>query len=237
MIRRFMILTLAFFLVAGLAACGDDDDGGRQADVPPPTAPDDEDEATTTTEADEEEDEDEDAEPGDSAVEEFEAEVTEDADEYSDFQQITDDSGQLVIEVPEEYDDVETGASANNDPQIIASPDLEADIEETPVIGYVGIQNDNAQSFSSDNLDEVIEGAASEQADDCEAQEPQDYSDPAFTGRIQVFVDCGGEDRAFLFVAALPDSGDPFVALVFGHAVTVADVDAFQNALDTFNVV
>jgi hypothetical protein len=233
--RRLFALLLSLFLAAGLlAACGDDDDGGA-AETTVTTAADDEDEdeSTTTTE---EGDEDEDADPGDSAIGDFEAEVTEDADSYEEFVEVTDDSGQLVIEVPEEYGDLETGPSNNGDPQILASPDLEGNIDDTPIIGYAGIQNDNAQALGSDDLDEVIAGAAAAQTDDCDAEAPEDYSDPAFTGRIQVFVNCGGEDRAFLFVAALPDSGDPFVALVFGHAVTVADVDAFQNALDTFNV-
>jgi hypothetical protein len=234
--RRLFALLMSLFLAAGLlAACGDDDDGGNDAATTVTTTADDEDEdeSTTTTE---EEDEDEDADPGDSAIEDFEAEVTEDADSYEDFVEVTDDSGQLIIEVPEEYSDLETGPSNNGDPQILASPDLEGNIDDTPIIGYAGIQNDNAQLLDSTDLDDIIAGAAADQTDDCTAESPQDYSDPAFTGRIQVFVDCGGEDRAFLFVAALPDSGDPFVALVFGHAVTVADVDAFQNALDTFNV-
>ena len=86
------------------------------------------------------------------------------------------------------------------------------------------------------DLDDVIsQTAAATTQGQCDAEAPNDYADGVFSGRIQAFVNCGGDDRAWLFVAATPDNGDSYATVIFGQAVTLADVDALQHAFDTFN--
>lgn len=180
------------------------------------------------------EDEDADAEPGDSAIEEFESGVSDEGEEYTDFEQITDDSGTIVVEVPVEWDDVDGSPNSSGDPSLRAGPDLGAPAEEVPVLGYTAVEVANPAGQDLDGLISTVSDATTQ--GECTEEPAQPYSDPAFTGRIQAFVDCGGDDRAWLFVAATPDNGDPFVAVIFGQAVTVADVDAIQHAFDTFNI-
>ena len=108
---------------------------------------------------------------------------------------------------------------------------LEGDIESTPILGYTAVQFTNFPDLYA-----VIEQtAAASTGGECEAQAPGDYTDGVFSGRIQAFVNCGGQDRAWLFVAATPDNGDSYATVIFGQAVTLADVDALQHAFDTFN--
>lgn len=233
MTRRLLAVALAPLLVLAVAACGggDDDEGADVTAAPLATAPDNTAAPAPTTTA-----------PafdsgtdggGEITVDNFasEAGITQSGDTYDDFVQVTDDSGQIFVEVPAEWDDVDTTASSDGNPSIQASPDLSGDIESTPILGYTAVQ---FESFP--DLDAVIEQtAAASTGGECEAEAPNDYTDGVFTGRIQAFVNCGGQDRAWLFVAATPDNGDSYATVIFGQAVTLADVDALQHAFDTFN--
>lgn len=234
--RRLIALVCALTLALGLAACGggdDDEDASNVTAAPLPTAPDDTAAPAPTTTAPPV-DSGATASSGDEiTVDNFasEAGITQSGDTYDDFVQVTDDSGQIFVEVPSDWDDVDTSASSDGNPSIQASPDLEGDIESTPILGYTAVQFTNFP-----DLDAVIEQtAAASTGGECEAQAPGDYTDGVFSGRIQAFVNCGGQDRAWLFVAATPDNGDSYATVIFGQAVTLADVDALQHAFDTFN--
>lgn len=232
MTRRLLALACALTFALGLVACGGGDDDEDASDVtaaPLTTAPDNTVASTTTAPAVDSGD----TSGGEITVDNFASEsgITDSGDTYDDFVQVTDDSGQIFVEVPSDWSDVDTTASSDGNPSIQASPDLEGDLESTPILGYTAVQFTNAP-----DLDSVIEQtAAASTGGECEAQAPGDYTDGVFSGRIQAFVNCGGQDRAWLFVAATPDNGDSYATVIFGQAVTLADVDALQHAFDTFN--
>jgi serine protease Do len=232
MIRRCLAVLFATGLVLGLVSCGGGDDDSADTTVastdtttpdntaaPTTTAAD----GTTTT-----------AGAGDAiTLDNFgsAAGITEDAEAYADFVEITDDSGALVVEVPSEWSDVDGTASSSGDPSVQASPDLAGDIAVTPVLGYTAVE-----FTTPPDLDNVItQTADATTGGECQAQPAADYADGVFSGRVQAFVGCGGDDRAWIFVAATPDNGDSYATVIFGQAVTTADVDAIQHAFDTFN--
>ncbi|MBL8774791.1 MAG: hypothetical protein JNK12_02615 [Acidimicrobiales bacterium] len=232
--RRLLALTAAAALAFVLVACGggDGDDESAVTAAPLATTPDNT-AAPATTAAPDSGDTGDDAVGGAVDIDSFasDAGITESGDSYSEFVQVSDDSDQIFVEVPAEWDDLDTTASSDGNPSIQASPDLGGDIESTPILGYTAVQ-----FTSPPDLDEVIsQTAAASTRGECEAGTPNDYSDGVFSGRIQAFVNCGGDDRAWLFVAAIPDNGDSYATVIFGQAVTLADVDALQHAFDTFN--
>lgn len=228
--RRILALALAATLALGLAACGggDDDESADVTAAPITTAPDTTAAPTTTAPATD------DTDAGDAvSVDNFasEAGITDQGDTYDDFVEVTDDSGQIVVEVPTEWSDLDTSATDDGNPSIQASPDLGGDIESTPILGYTAVQ-----FTTPPDLDNVIaQTAAATTGGECEEDTVNDYADGVFSGRIQAFVNCGGSDRAWLFVAATPDNGDSYATVIFGQAITLADVDALQHAFDTFN--
>lgn len=229
--RRFLALALAAGLVVGLAACGGgDDDESADVTVAPATTAPDTTAAPTTTEP--VTDDTGDA-GGAVSVDNFgtESGITDEGDTYDEFVEVTDDSGQIFVEVPAAWSDTDTSATGDGNPSIQASPDLGGDIESTPVLGYTAVE-----FTTPPDLDDVIEQtAAATTGGECDADTPNDYADGVFSGRIQAFVNCGGSDRAWLFVAATPDNGDSYATVIFGQAITLADVDALENAFDTFN--
>ena len=227
--RRLVALTAAASLALGLVACGGGDDDESAVTAAPLATTPDHTAAPATTAAPEGGD----AIGGAVDIDSFasDAGITESGDSYSEFVEVSDDSEQIFVEVPAEWDDLDTTASSDGNPSIQASPDLGGDIESTPILGYTAVQ-----FTSPPDLDEVItQTAAASTGGECEAGTPNDYSDGVFSGRIQAFVNCGGDDRAWLFVAATPDNGDSYATVIFGQAVTLADVDALQHAFDTFN--
>ena len=63
-----------------------------------------------------------------------------------------------------------------------------------------------------------------------------DYADPVFTGKYQVWQDCGGTANDVVTLVAVP-ADDSYLAVIQAQIVTDADLEALQKAFDTFNSV
>ena len=73
-------------------------------------------------------------------------------------------------------------------------------------------------------------------ADDCTDGGVIDYSDPVFTGKYQLWQDCAGTTTDVVTLVALPADGG-YTAVIQAQIVTDADLDALDQAFNTFNAV
>jgi hypothetical protein len=194
-------------------------DGDEQAD-----------DDTTTTEAEEEE--------TTTTEGEQETTTTEDGDGEIQYQQIIDDTNTLVVEVPEAWTQVDGRPIAPQEgteplPNIQASTDLESFRRgfEAPGLSY-------SQLGFAPNPDETLDFFinTTRVAEVCQDAGRNDYDDGVFTGRIQRFDACAGNDSSAVLVVAAPDSQAFSVELSL--VLTAADdPEIAQHILDTFNTV
>jgi serine protease Do len=151
---------------------------------------------------------------------------------YSAYEAITDDTNRITMEVPVEWTDRDT-APANLDgvevPFIEAAPDQQQfrDTFDVP-----GIQ------FSALPATTTVDAALTQFsfAESCTDGGFEDYSDAVFTGKLQVWTDCGETATAIVVLAATPEDGS-VTAMLIAQIVTEADFEALQRAANTFNLV
>jgi serine protease Do len=84
-----------------------------------------------------------------------------------------------------------------------------------------------------DDLDETI--AVFGYPDSCSDGGVYDYADAIFTGRYQLWTDCGGSDTALIVLAAVPADGS-YTAVIVVQAISDADLEALDHIFATFNV-
>ena len=156
------------------------------------------------------------------------------AEPYDDFELIEDDTAQVEVSVPTDWEDVDTRMAERDGedvPGIWASTDLDA-LDE----GYSvpGVQVDLR---TADSVQEVLDLLGSDNATDdaCAASETFDYDDGLFTGTAELWTDCGEESAALLQVAAY--RGEDQYVSVEVQMLTQADVEAAARALADFNAV
>ena len=161
---------------------------------------------------------------------------------YRDYRVVCDDIAATSAEVPRSWGDTVHGTTS-----FTRGPDLEAPVEQEPVVAvetsrYVGspiathllIEGVADGSLENGQRQPPRRGVAV--IDGCTAGPSQPYAFGGFTGETQAYVDCDGEDRGWLIMAAFPDNGDKYQVHLIGQALTSADADALVRALGTFRV-
>ncbi len=149
---------------------------------------------------------------------------------------LKDDTGALYVEVPASWIDVDTSPLKNDQGQvfaasIIASPDI-ASFSETydvPGIHLIAFRVPNESVGVDDLLDEIDFRA-------CTYDNRYDYQDNLYTGKYDLYTDCGGQGTTMTVVAAMPPEGG-LMTLVVIQSPTEADLMAAKHMLDTFQVV
>lgn len=152
------------------------------------------------------------------------------------FHTITDDSGLLVLDVPEQWKDVD-GSAWTVDGEAIgvsvkAAPSLD-DFDNTwttPGVFFAA----SASIAERMSVTEVLD--AFDFSENCQYQGRTDYSDEVFTGIYDVWSNCGGQGSTLLTLSATPQSQD-FTVLVITQIVSDADLEALDHILNSFNVV
>lgn len=246
---RSVALTSIVVLVLGLglAACGgggEDEDAATTTTAPPETT-------TTTAEAFDPGD-DSDTTEGTSvvaedqraAIEDFMSSVqsdtqAEDTGETYTFTSISDDTGQLAVEAPEEWSDVDGRVATLGSlelPDLRASTDLEAYNSSYDVPGFEFRATD--ETSTGDPRAVLAEYSARTSQDCAEDLGIQGYSDPLYTGVSQVFANCGSSGAAFVWTVVQPiDTSDgDYIAVVGVQVLSDADIEALGRILDTFVV-
>ena len=154
---------------------------------------------------------------------------------YEDYVQVTDDSGQLRMSVPDEWADVsglpwefegnQVGFS------ILASPNIDGWYETWNVPGvFFSASQQLAGQFS---VVSFLDREGYDFSSSCEYDSRGDYEDPLYTGVYDLWVNCGGTDTIFIVLVAEP-ADSSFLILLQAIAVTDRDLDAIDTVLDTF---
>lgn len=151
------------------------------------------------------------------------------------FASITDDFGTLRVDAPGDWDDV-NGAAWEFEGETVgasvsASPDLQAyqDTWETPGM-FFGASSSLVEQYDVEGLLDYFDYSG-----DCDYDARYDYEDSAYTGRYDLWTNCGEAGSQFLVLAAAPEDGS-YITLVQIQAVTDADVDAAERILGSFVV-
>jgi len=142
---------------------------------------------------------------------------------------LVDDTGAIVVAVPDTWTDIDTAAAVNEDgsprPYIAASPDLASFLGtfDTPGVLYAAFPYELNPWTLMDAYG--IDGG-------CETVEVKSYDDPVFIGIVQVGTNCGAAGMTWNMVVA-STADHSFTALV--QVQTAPDDEAMQTVLLTFN--
>ncbi len=151
---------------------------------------------------------------------------------YSGYRLVTDDTGTISVEVPNEWRDIVTAPQDINGtqaPSIQASPDL-AGYQNT--YDVPGMEFAITDQFDASVIDPFLDALA---PNACRSQGRQEYSDPVFSGRYEVWTNCGGRDTVYVTVVVTPIGNPGLLVVVVVQAVTQADLDVLDRVLNTFN--
>jgi serine protease Do len=155
---------------------------------------------------------------------------------YSGYTAITDDTGDLKMSVPTEWNTVNGAGWAFKretvGPALSASADLDAynDTWREPGV-FFGASSSLVQSYSVDSMLDYYDYAQA-----CEKSTRYDYQEPPYTGKYDLWVNCGEKRSSFLVLAAVPENQE-FIAVVQIVIVSDADWEAANQILSTFEVV
>ncbi len=173
-----------------------------------------------------------------------------DAPPHEDFVVRCDNTGVAAFEAPVVYRDVDPGPLAQPQTAIRVSTDVTAPVEAAPIINFFaasvgGTQFPTQPGFTT-LIQQTADGSLSSGtrdpregttiAEDCRALPVRDLATGEFTGKAQFFVNCGGDQRAWVLVAAAPNNGDPYFIQMVAQARDAADADAIGRALTTMSV-
>lgn len=148
------------------------------------------------------------------------------------FQAITDDTGQLYMEVPTSWSQVDGSAWIGSDGnqlglKVDASPDLDGFNNSFGTPGVSFKVSDSLGSSVTDLADAV------DLSSNCTYGGREDYSDGFYTGVADFWENCGSAGSTFLVLVAQPADASYLVALEV-NMVSEADNTALQQILDTF---
>ncbi len=153
---------------------------------------------------------------------------------YDNYVQVEDDSGQLVMSVPEAWGDV-SGLQWQSDDQFIGYSILAAtDINDwynwdSPGV-FFGASESLRQSYTPL---ELLDQDSNDFGGDCDYEGRYDYSDPLYTGVYDVWTNCSDTAGTFIVLTAEPED-QSFIILLQALAIYDEDLDAIDTVLDTF---
>ena len=163
--------------------------------------------------------------------------VADTAETYTDFVQISDDSGAIVMEVPAEWSDVDGSIWTSEDDGSVLGGSLSAAPNITDFLGTFSVPGVDliASSILADTeIDEML--GWSDYSENCTYDGRNDYKDSVYSGAFDLYIECGDTGSVIIVLAAKP-ADQSHAVILEGQAVTESDVDALDHVLDTFNVV
>jgi len=165
-----------------------------------------------------------------------------DAPPYRRYRVVCDDLRASRVAVPASWASVVKGPT-----NVTVGPDLEAPVEDEPVVGVGAARFVGAPAPPSAIMDGNAGGSLENGRrqpprrgrsviDGCTARPARPYSYGGYTGETRAYVDCDGEHRAWLYMAAFADNGDKCQIQMIAQALTTADAEALVRALATLRV-
>ncbi|MGH2358417.1 MAG: S1C family serine protease [Candidatus Limnocylindria bacterium] len=155
---------------------------------------------------------------------------------YTDFEEVSDDTGAISVVVPVEWSDRSGTAWVYNEAEVgvtvVAAPDIDAWYAgwDQPGVFFGASASLSASYDVTMLLDENMFTG------ECEYTGRYPYEDPYYTGMFDEYLNCGGLGTTFYVIAAEPADGS-FLMLLQVSLVGAADDEALTNVLNTFQVV
>ncbi|MEM7344738.1 MAG: S1C family serine protease [Chloroflexota bacterium] len=169
-----------------------------------------------------------------SFAQEVGSEVAASSESYQ-YTYIEDDSGLLTVEVPTAWAQVDGSPWMSNGESIGVRLNAATDLDgfwgnwSTPGVVF-GASAELVELVDEDGmLDEF------DYSDSCTYDGRYDYSDALYSGKYDLWTNCGNGDSIYLTLAATPENRD-FIIYVGIQAVTEADLEALDRILDSFMV-
>lgn len=155
---------------------------------------------------------------------------------YAGYTQITDNEEKILVQVPVEWSDIETGAwnykGKNAGVFLAASADLGNFYSTRSQAGVlIGVSRSLAQSYSKESLLGLEKRDLSRQ---CVQQGRFDFRNLFFAGQYDHFTNCSGTPGLFIFATASADQKS--LILIRIAAVSEADLEAVDTIINSFQV-
>lgn len=160
---------------------------------------------------------------------------------YSDYAYVSDDSGQITVEVPVEWADVDGTASSLEDgstlPALRAAPDLaafNADFSSAGMLLFASFDPADAADPGA-TLSAFLDGVGATAACPTLTTDREAYDDGLYTGAYSVLSGCDGTSAETFGIVAVPADGS-FAVFVLVQLVTDADFEALDRIIASFTV-
>lgn len=155
-------------------------------------------------------------------------------DAYREYVLISDDTGAVQLEVPVEWSDVD-GAPLTDDAgnyiiDVRAAPDLAAFAQGWDVPGVILSASSDLAATTPDGILDQLNSSYSAA---CVYDGRYPYSDPAYEGVYDLYLDCGGVGATYVVVAATPPDGS-YLIIVQVQANSDRDFEALDRILASF---
>lgn len=153
--------------------------------------------------------------------------------DYDDLVDVTDDSGSVFATAPAAWTDVDGRPWVDDDDQEIGNAlTVSTDVDAwRSGWGEPGVFIGASAELGFASLDSFLDDRTYDQ--DCERLERRDYFDGLYSGRADLYVDCGTEGSFFAQIAAVPED-ESFLVSVQLLAPTEQDLDAVIIVVETF---
>lgn len=154
---------------------------------------------------------------------------------YDSYTTVSDNSGQLQVEVPSAWSDVNGNEWVNGDTSIgfavSAAPNLDDFYSRWDIPGvFFGASSQLDVSDEQSLLDGYnYEGS-------CTYEGREAYEDPLYSGYYDLWSDCGGTGSLYIVLSASPEARD-YIILVSVLVASDADLDALDHILNSFVVI
>ncbi len=153
---------------------------------------------------------------------------------YDNYVQVQDDSGQLVMSVPEAWGDV-SGLKWQSGNEYLGYSILAAgNIDDWYTWDSPGVFFGASQTLRDTYTPEqLLDQDTNDFGSDCNYEGRYDYSDPLYTGVYDVWTNCSTTGGTFIVLTAEPEDGS-FIILLQALALYDEDLDAIDTVLATF---
>ena len=147
---------------------------------------------------------------------------------------ISDDSGLLIVDVPTAWGDVDGSPWLNDEGEVLglrlrAAPSIDDFNNFWDIPGMIFTASTDLASLTDDEILDLVTW------DGCDYDGRFDYTDPNYTGKFDVWINCGEVDATYITLSVSPE-GRPFAILVEIQVVTQADLEALDTIINTFIV-
>lgn len=150
---------------------------------------------------------------------------------YTEYEFVSDDTESVGVEVPVQWSDHNGAINQEFGESIYAAPDLEGFSDTWGVPGIIVERN---ADFGSAEIDTVLNEWTDFDCAGSSGRTDFQTADEFFTGKWEIFTECGGTDTALLTLAVSPPD-DSSVVRMLVQIVTDADLEAADRAIATFD--